>query len=204
MSHLLRIDASARNSGSHSRELGDAVQAKWRAQNPTGTITQRDLDNDTLELIRPETILGFFTPDQDKTQAIEQSLVLSDTVIAEYQAADTLLITAPMYNFGMPAALKAWIDQVARVNHTFAYDGETFSPLGKIKRAIIAEAYGAEGFLPGGPVNGANFLRPHIQQVLTFLGVETIEFVAVEGTSHDPSASMTQAKSEVEKLSILA
>ena len=85
----------------------------------------------------------------------------------------------------MPAALKAWIDQVVRINHTFAYEDGTFRGLVSTRCAIIVCAYGAEGYLNQGPLTGADFLAPYLNFLLGFLGIEDIQIVGIDGTTGD-------------------
>jgi FMN-dependent NADH-azoreductase len=115
--HILRIDASARRSGSVSRDLADRIVARIGAG---ATVTTRDLA-DGVPLIDEAWIGSAYTPPADRTAEQRERLALSDTLVAELQAADTLVIGLPIYNFGVPAAFKAWIDQVARAGVTFEY-----------------------------------------------------------------------------------
>jgi FMN-dependent NADH-azoreductase len=108
---------------------------------------------------------------------------LSDELIAEIQDSDTLLLAVPIYNFSIPAALKAWIDQVMRIGHTFSMDETGFKGLVKARRAVIVCAYGAEGYLQEEPFAAANFLEPYLKFLFTFLGIERVEFVHVQGTA---------------------
>jgi FMN-dependent NADH-azoreductase len=183
MPSLLRIDSSSRADGSHSRRLGDLAEARWRAANPGGTVLRRDLAADPLPHVHTTAIGAFFTPPDRRTPEMAAAVVPSDTLVDELLAADTLLITVPMYNFGIPSALKAWIDHVVRVGRTFAYDGTSFSGLAGGRTAAIAIAYGAPGYAEGGPLAGADFALPYLRFVLGFIGVTTIHTFVVEGTS---------------------
>ncbi len=115
MPHLLRIDASSRQEGSHSRALADKAEASWRAAHPDGTVTTRDVTDGAIPILSAATTAGFCTSDDAMTPDLRAATVRSDRLIAEVQAADTLLISAPIYNFASPAALKLWIDQVVRL-----------------------------------------------------------------------------------------
>lgn len=185
MRNLLRIDSSARRLGSHTKALGDHAEALWRAQNPDGKVVSRHVGDGSIPLISPETITGFFTPPEQITDDLRKATALSDTLIAELQAADTLLITAPIYNFGPPAALKAWIDLITRIGHTFAYENGSFRGLTQTRRALVICAYGAEGYLEGQPFAAGNFLQPYLNFLLTFLGIQDIKFVSIQATTAD-------------------
>ena len=129
MPYLLRIDASSRDEGSHSRRLADAVEARFRAQYPTHDVRCRNLASDRMPHISITTIAGFWTPPAGMTPEIEEATATSDKLIAELKGADALLISSPMYNFGIPSALKAWVDQVVRVHQTFSFDGAVYKGL---------------------------------------------------------------------------
>lgn len=185
MPHLLRIDSSSRNAGSHSRALADAAETAWRAANPGGTVTARDVTDGTIPVIAQDTITGFYTAPEAMTPELRAATALSDRLIAEVQAADVLLISAPIYNFGVPAALKLWIDQVVRIGHTFSYDGSTFAGLVRADRAILCCAYGASGYAEGQPFAAANFVDPYLTFLMGFLGIEDVQTVTVEATTAD-------------------
>ena len=105
------------------------------------------------------------------------------SLIAELQSADTVLLAVPIYNFTIPAALKAWIDQIMRIGHTFSMDETGFKGLVRAQRVVIVCAYGSEGYLPEEPFAAANFLEPYLKFLFAFLGVENIDFVHVQGTA---------------------
>lgn len=189
---LLRIDSSARLSGSHSRELGDRFEVAWRACGAGHSVLRRDLAAVPVPQIEQQTIAGFYTPPQDLTAGLRAATALSDELIAELKAADELLITVPMYNFTVPAALKAWIDQVVRINHTFSYDGQAFKGLLTTRRATLVTAYGAGGYLEGGPLGQADFCATYLKFVLGFLGVRSVEHIGIEVTTGDAAALARQ------------
>ena len=117
--NILRIDASARRTGSITRKLADQVVSKFETAGPT-QVTTRDLANG-LPLIDEAWVGANFTAPSDRTPEQVERLALSDQLVAELQAADTVVIGLPMYNFGAPAALKAWIDLVARAGDRGRY-----------------------------------------------------------------------------------
>lgn len=203
MQRILRVDSSSRVTGSQSRELGDYFETKWDAVRPDGEIVRRDLAKEPIEQIRQDTITGFYTPADGMTAALKTATALSDKLIGEVQAADTVLITTPIYNFGVPASLKAWIDQVVRIGHTFSFDGTDFGGLAKPDTAIVCAAYGASGYEDGGPFRAANFLEPYLDFLLRFLGIPTVHFITVQATTADAAtveAGMAQAKADVDRV----
>lgn len=188
MPTLLRIDSSARHVGSRSRQLGDEVEAGWRARYPAGTVHRRDLATDPAPQITESTISGFYRPQDGLSEELRVATALSDTLIAELRAADVLLMTAPMYNFTVPAALKAWIDQIVRINRTFGYDGTSFTGLVTGKRLIVTCAYGSGGYLADGAMAAFDLLQAYLKLLFSFLGFTDIHFIGVEGTAGDDAA----------------
>lgn len=191
MAQLLRIDSSSRIEGSHSRLIADEAEAVWRQENPSGSVTRRHVADGSIPVIAPETITGFFTPPDQLTPELKAATALSDALIGELQAADTLLIAAPIYNFGVPGALKLWIDQVTRIGHTFDFDGTAFTGLSKTRRAIVVCAYGASGYLEDQPFAAANFLEPYLDFLLRFIGIDDVRFISVEQTTAEPEVVET-------------
>lgn len=197
---ILRIDASSRTSGSFSRDIGGDVERSLLAKHPGATIIRRDLARQHIEHIRPETIVGYYTPSEAMTDELRAATLTSDEIIAEAKRADILLITTPMYNFSIPSALKAWIDQLVRIGRTFNYDGSSFTGLLPGKQAYVVIAYGAGGYSDGGPLAGADFAKPYLSFLLGFLGIQDVTFVPVEATTADPatvSREIEKAKQKV-------
>jgi FMN-dependent NADH-azoreductase len=201
MTTLLRIDASSRHEGSHSRDLADAFEAAWRQQHPGQPVVRRDLAAQPIGHIHANTIAGFYSPPDALTEPLKQALALSDELIAELDGADTVLISTPMYNFSVPSALKAWIDQVVRVNRTFAFDGVNFTGLLKARRVVAVAAFGASGYEDA--MAAADFVTPYLKFLFGFLGVADVQVIAAEATSLDPasaSANADRAKAAVRGL----
>jgi FMN-dependent NADH-azoreductase len=189
--HILRIDASARRSGSVSRDLVGKIIARIA---PSATVTTRDLA-DGMPLIDEAWVGANFTPADDRTEEQRAILALSDTLVAELQAADTLVIGLPIYNFGVPATLKAWIDQIARAGVTFRYS--EYGPRGLLegKRAIVAVASG--GTEAGSDID---FATGYIRHVLGFIGITDVEFVTADRLMLDADGTMAKALEQVDAL----
>lgn len=178
MTTLLRIDASSRLEGSFSRRFGDELATRHGADH---TIFH-DLVKNPVPHIDDDAIAAFFADPSAYGETERQATVLSDKLLDEIMAADDIMITVPMYNFGIPSALKAWIDQVVRIGKTFAFDGQNFSGLLKNKRAFLVIAYGADGYTDG-DFKMADFVAPYLTFVLNFIGITDITIVPVEGTT---------------------
>jgi FMN-dependent NADH-azoreductase len=193
--HILRIDASARRSGSVSRDLADRIIERI---GPDATVTTRDLAQG-IPLIDEAWVGANFTPEADRTDAQRDILALSDTLVAELKAADTIVIGLPIYNFGVPAALKAWVDQVARAGVTFKYS--EYGPKGLLegKRAIVAVASG--GTEAGSDID---FATGYIRHVLRFIGITDVDFVTADRLMVDADGTMRKAMDQVAALPLAA
>lgn len=168
---VLHINASATLDGSKTRKATDAIIAN---ENSTRVIT-RDLARNNPALITGEWAAARLVPAADRTPAQIELLKTSDALIAEIIEADTLVIGMPIYNFGMPAALKAYIDLIARPKVTFEYTAEGPRGLLSGKKAIVAVASG--GVPIGSPVDHAT---PHLKTVLGFIGITDVTFVLAD------------------------
>lgn len=175
MTTLLRIDSSSRHDGSWSRRFGDDLA---RHLAPTRIVT-RDLAATPVPHLSEATIGAFFADPATLDAAAREATALSDALLAEIAAADDILITVPMYNFGIPSALKAWIDQIVRIGRSFSFDGQTFGGLIHGKRAFVVVAYGAAGY--AGDFRPADFVAPYLTFVLNFIGIADVTVIPVEG-----------------------
>ncbi len=195
MTHtILRIDASARKTDSVSRDLSDRIIARF---NDAKVIT-RDLTN-ALPQLDQDWIGANFTPADTRSAEQNEKLKLSDQLIAEIRAADTLVIGVPIYNFGVPAALKAWIDLISRVGETFQY-AET-GPVGLLegKRAIIALASG------GTPIGSdMDFASGYLRHLLGFIGISDVTFISADQLAIDAVATLNAAHDAVDNLELAA
>ncbi|MEM1299650.1 MAG: NAD(P)H-dependent oxidoreductase [Pseudomonadota bacterium] len=190
MTHVLRIDASMRHDGSTSRALTDRVIDRLAPE----TVTVRDLA-DGVELIDQDWINANFTDAADRSPEQAARLATSDALVAELRAADTVVIGLPIYNFGPPAAFKAWVDLVCRARETFRYTEN--GPVGLLegKRAVIAVASG------GTEADSAiDFAVPYARHVLGFIGIHDVTIVAADRMMVDGDAAMARANAGIAAL----
>ncbi|WP_327425623.1 NAD(P)H-dependent oxidoreductase (plasmid) [Streptomyces sp. NBC_01527] len=179
MTHLLHIDSSARGEGSASRRLSAEYVRAWKTRNPHGTVTYRDLAVDTPDFVNPGWITGVFGPADAANADTQAALEGSERLIREIEAADVLVLGVPMYNFGVPATFKAWIDQVVMAGRTFAFDENGPQGLLKGKKAIVLRASGSDFDNPAfAPMD---FHAPYIRGVLSWIGITNVEIIAVNG-----------------------
>ncbi|RED16511.1 FMN-dependent NADH-azoreductase [Parasphingopyxis lamellibrachiae] len=171
---LLRIDSSGRSAGSNSRALTDHLIAKLAAENPDAAIVARDVAQG-LPFVSDDWINANFTAAEERDDSQAKALTLSDTLVAELEAAKIIVIGTPIYNFGIPASLKAWIDMVARAGKTFKYTDT--GPVGLLegKKAYVAIASG--GTEVGSTID---FASGYLKHVLGFLGIHDVAFFAAD------------------------
>ncbi|MEM6384629.1 MAG: NAD(P)H-dependent oxidoreductase [Pseudomonadota bacterium] len=195
--HILRIDSSPRRSGSVTRDLNDKVVERFKSHGET-VVTYRDLA-DPLPLLSEDWIAANFTEAANRSDMQKEALRLSDSLIAELRAADVLVIGLPIYNFGVPGALKAWIDLIARARETFRY-GEN-GPVGLLsgKRAIVTVASG--GTEVGSSID---FASGYVKHVLGFIGITDVVFVNADRMMVDADASLTNALESIDDLEVAA
>jgi FMN-dependent NADH-azoreductase len=182
MKTLLRIDASTRTTNSWSRELADYFVEQWRNTYPSGSVIYRDLAKQTLPHLVEATIVGFYTSAEGQTRETAAAVALSDELIAELKSADVVLISSPMYNYNLPSTLKAYIDHVFRINHTFHYSQGVCQGLLANKRAYVITAKGSE--LKGTPMETYDFQDPYLKVVLTMMGMQVEPLFSLESTSN--------------------
>lgn len=216
MTTLLQLDTSARPGrsgtdphGSHTRRLTHRFVTRWHARRPDDTIIRRDLGASPPAFIDGRWIEAAFAPPERHAPWMDDVLAESDTLIDELLTADILVIGAPLYNFGMPASLKAWIDNVVRVGRTVDFDpanpDEPFIPRlnDRPRQTVVLSSRGGHGFDPGGEFAHMNHLEPALHTALGFIGIDTLHTIAIE---HQESGgellarSITAAERRVDRL----
>ena len=183
---LLHLDSSALGTHSVTRELSAAVVRNWTRTHPGTEVDYRDLVQDPLP---------HWTPAGD---AADPAVRSGSEAMDQFLASDVIVIGAPMYNFGIPSQLKAWIDRIAVAGKTFRYGPDGPEGLAKGKKVVIASARGGAY----GENSPADFQEPYLRHVFGFLGISDIEFVRAEGVAHGPEAkaqALAQAHARIEQ-----
>ncbi len=191
MTNVLRVDASMRTEGSISRSLADKLITQLNAD----TLTRRDLANGT-SIIDQEWINANFTDPADRTEQQKQTLLTSDDYVNELKAADVLVIATPIYNFHVPAALKAWVDLVARARETFRYT-ET-GPVGllKNKKAYIIVTSGGTALQ-----SEYDFVTAWLTHILSFIGIDDVTYVDASALMMNEDEAISRATSAINQIS---
>ncbi|MDD0842835.1 FMN-dependent NADH-azoreductase [Pseudomonas sp. Gutcm_11s] len=216
MPHILHLDASARPGlagkdlhGSHSRNLSQRFVSQWLARRAQDSLTYRDIGQNPPTIIDHDWIAAAFTADEQREPWMNETLQESELLIDELLAADVLVIGTPLYNFSMPAALKAWIDQIVRTDRTVAFDAsnplDPYIPLlaDRPRHAVILTARGGVGFDAGGQMAHMNHLESSLITALGFIGITRVHQIAIEGQEVGGellAASVAQAMSQVDTL----
>jgi FMN-dependent NADH-azoreductase len=214
MSTLLHVDSSVRAANnpnpdhdSISKNIARRFIDTWKQNRSEDEYIYRDVGVNPPAFITQDWIGAVFTPEEKITPAQQETLALSDKLIAEVAVADVILISSPMYNYGMPAQLKAWFDQIVRINKTFDFDlsrGDfPLQPLLSGKTLIIVTSTGEFGFEKGGIREDSGHLTPHLRTLSKYLGVDTIYEITSEYQEFGDERhhiSLANAKDQAESL----
>lgn len=179
MPTLLEIQVSQRGPISVSRTLTDAFVETWRKAHPDGLVITRDLTRPGISYVDSSWIQAAFVPADQRTPEMDAALRESDDLLAELVAADHVVIGTPMYNFGVPAVLKAYIDQIVRYHVTYGSASQTRSEYNgllpdKTVSVIIASR---DEYSPGSPLESSDFAGPYLKRIFAFMGITSVEVI---------------------------
>ncbi|MFT8211401.1 MAG: FMN-dependent NADH-azoreductase [Symbiopectobacterium sp.] len=199
MSNVLVLKSSILAGYSQSNQLSDHFVAEWKAAHPNDTLIVRDLAANPVPVLDGELVGALRPSDEPLTPRQQEALALSDTLIAELQAHDVVVLAAPMYNFNIPTQLKNYFDLVARAGVTFRYTEQGPEGLVKGKRAIVLSSRG--GIHKGTP---SDLLKPYLRLFLGFIGITNVEFVFAEGYGYGPDVAQKATETAKAQLTSLA
>ena len=182
MKNILLIQSSPRGSDSLSHQVAQSVVSDLQAGHPQAKVIVRNVAENPPPHVGQAFIGGLYAPPDKHSPEQARAIALSNTLIDEVFAADTIVLAVPMHNFGVPSTLKAWIDHVVRAGRTFSYGANGPQGLLKGKRAILVLARG--GVYSNGPAKPFDFQEPYLRSVLGFLGITDVEVVHVEGVAN--------------------
>jgi len=181
---LLQINASARRDGANSTKLANTVVERLVAAHAGAQVTVRDLAAQPVTVLDEAALGALFTPADQRSAAQAAVVAEYDALIAEVQAHDAIVLGVPMYNFGVPVQLKAWIDAIARAGVTFRYTEN--GPEGLIKGKTVYVALARGGLYRDQPHDTQ---VPYLKTVLGFLGLTDVRFIYAEGLNMGPEAA---------------
>lgn len=193
---ILQINSSARVAGSHSTAIANQVSARLLEQHPEATLVLRDLAVTPQPTLDEVALQALFTPADKRTPDQAARVALDDALIAEVQAADVLVVGAPMYNFGISAQLKNWIDAISRAQVTFRYTANGPEGLLKGKKVYVVLTRG--GMYRNTPNDTQ---MPYLKAFFGFLGMTDVEFIYAEGLAMGPDAevkALHEAQTQIE------
>ena len=192
---IYQIDSSARKEGSTSRALAKKLLDKIRK--PEDEIIYRDLD-DEMVFVSGLTESGMKIDEKDQTKHHKKMFELSDTLVKELKESDIIIISAPIYNYGPPATLKAWSDLAARIGETFRFKSNgRREGLLKNKRAFLVITSG------GTKLNSEeDFLTPWLKFILNFFGIEKVEIISADQMALDYEKSIKDAEAQIDNINL--
>ena len=201
MTKLLFVNSSIFGKHSKSRTIAQDFIETWRRDHPGTVVVERDVGSDPLPHITAEKMGAIMTPADKRTAQQATAVSHADGLIEEVEAADVIVLAAPMYNFSIPSTLKAWIDHIARAGRTFGYTEKGPVGLLKGKKVFVVTARG--GVYSEGPAKPFDFQEPYLRGMLGFLGLSDVTFVHVEGLAVSPdsaAAGLAKARETIASL----
>ena len=191
---ILQVSASGRRADSVSRMLSNELIEALEAREGSVEVARRDLSEGIAHVDEPW-IAANFTPEEERTRDQREALSASDALVEELQAADVIVIGSPIYNFGVPAALKAWIDMIARARKTFRYTSDGPEGLLKDKKVYLVIASG------GVPVDSdVDFATPYLRYILNFVGLSDVDVIAADQLISRADESIDAARVRIAEL----
>lgn len=182
MTTLLKIDVSPRGDHSVSRALSKQFADHWKQRHPGGKLIERNLATTHLPYVELPWIMAAYSDPSSHDEEQKAALEIGSELIAELKEADEWLIATPMYNFAIPAKLKAYVDHVVRVGQTFKTNPDgSYTGLVTGKKATVIIASAGE-YLPGTPAEVYDAEKPYLRTVLGFIGVTDVEFIQAGST----------------------
>ena len=187
MTNLLFVASSLFGDGSQSRLIANEFIDRWRQSHPRTTVVKRELTADSMPHLSPAAFAASMIAADKRSAAERQAVALADALIEEVEAADIIVIAAPMYNFSIPSTLKAWIDHITRGGRTFRYGAAGAEGLLKGRKVFVVTGRG--GIYSDGPAKGMDFQEPYLRAMLGFLGLDDVAFIHAEGLKISPEAA---------------
>ncbi|PPT06424.1 FMN-dependent NADH-azoreductase [Geitlerinema sp. FC II] len=205
---MLHLDASPRGERSRSRKMTRVFVERWIQTHPETSVTYRDIGRNPAPPVTEAWIVAAFTPPEQRTPDLEEALRVSEELVDEFLAADIYVFGVPMYNWTVPSGFKAYIDNIVRIDRTWAYIPEEnpefpYEPLVRGKKMFVVTARGDGGFAPGERNEKRDFLNPYLTEIFSMLGVTDIEFINIENDEYGGQKledSIAAARDRIDRL----
>jgi FMN-dependent NADH-azoreductase len=185
MRTLLHIDSSPR-ARSVSSGLAGAFVREWQRRNPDGKVVHHNTSLEKIPYLDEVTFEAYFTPGTALSEEQKKALAYSDKLVNELLAADVVVIAAPMWNLGIPASLKAWIDLIVREGRTFEFSADGVKALTPAGKQVYVFSARGGAYPKGTPFNALDLQEPYLRKILGLIGLTEIEFVYAENQSGEP------------------
>jgi len=203
MANLLVIESSPR-SASVSGSVAKEYVTEWQRKHPAGTVVRRNVASNPIPFVNEQWIAAAYTPVENRTAEQKEILSISDKLIDELEAAETIVIAVPMHNFGISAHLKTWIDQVVRIGRTVSYSAQ--GPQGLLaesKKVIVVLARGG-AYSGESPAAFLDQQEPYLRTILGFIGLKNVQFVYAENQGLGAEAAEKGVKAGIDAVLALA
>jgi FMN-dependent NADH-azoreductase len=198
MSKLLVINASARKERSLSRYMTNVFVESWKEKKPGDSFVYREVGQDNIPHVTEKWIAGAFKPAELRTTEDTEALKISNQLVGELKGADIIVLGTPMYNWSVPSSLKAYIDQVLRVNETILIRKDNpenpYTGLLKDKKVYLLMVRGNNGYEPGEFYEHMDFQTNYLKTVFRIMGIEDIQYIALNGVGlgEEPSKAVAE------------
>nr|WP_315398528.1 NAD(P)H-dependent oxidoreductase [uncultured Sphingobacterium sp.] len=189
LKNLLVINSSARNGNAKSRNLAETLIGHWQKIQLNTKIQHRELGNQSIPHITEEWISAAFKPIENRTQDELNALKKSDEYIKELKDADIIVVATPMYNWSIPSSLKAYIDQIVRINETWKYNPDNIQNpyIGLLtnKKVVLLLTRGSQGYEKGGYNEHIDFQTDYLKRVFHVIGIDEIHVITLDGAANN-------------------
>ena len=202
MEKILVIQSSPRQEQSTSRKVSQTFINELKNKNPKVEIKVRDLTSTPPPHLDITTINSFYTPVENRSPEAAKAVELSDTLTDELLASDTIVLVTPMWNFGLPSVVKAWIDHVSRAGKTFSYTPEGIVGLAKGKKVYVISSSGS--VFSEGPYKSYDMLEPYLRTFFGFIGITDLTMIRAEGIRGPAEEELALVKTAKEIKTILS
>lgn len=203
MARILHIDSSARGERSVSRTLSQEFIDAWKNSHPEDTVQYRDLGRKPVPPVDENWIAAAFSAPESHLPELAAAIKLSEELLEEFLGSDRYVFGIPMYNLSIPSTFKAYIDQIVRVNRTFAMDENGYRGLvDSSKKMLIITARGGS-FKPGSPAEAYDFHEPYLRGIFGFIGITDLTFIYAENMNQGEelkAKSLADARTQIQEL----